>query len=84
MQRVCRIFGLARSTAYYLKARGAIPVDQRPVPGKRGPVGAATDAEPVARLRAEVGRLTRDDELPGRGCRHLEGGRPFVTRRRSG
>jgi putative transposase len=51
LQRVCRIFGLARSTAYYLKAREAIPPEQRPVPRKRGPVGAATDAELVGHIR---------------------------------
>ena len=54
LQRVCRIFGLARSTAYYLKAREAIPVDRRPVPGKRGPVGAATDADLVDHIRRVV------------------------------
>src|SRR3954463_4847394 len=37
MQRVCRVFGLARSTAYYLKAREAVPPELRPVPRKRGP-----------------------------------------------
>ena len=35
LQRVCRIFGLARSTAYYLKARDAVPPERRPVPRKR-------------------------------------------------
>ena len=43
LQRVCRIFGRARSTAYYLKARDALPREGRPVPGKRGPVGAADE-----------------------------------------
>jgi putative transposase len=52
LQRVCRIFGLARSTAYYLKARDAVPVEQRPVPRKRGPVGAGTDEELVGHIRA--------------------------------
>jgi putative transposase len=51
LQRVCRIFGLARSTVYYLKARDAVPVDQRPVPRKRGPVGAGTDEELVGHIR---------------------------------
>src|SRR3954447_14004506 len=32
MQRVCRVFGMARSTAYSLKAREAVPPDQRPSP----------------------------------------------------
>ena len=40
--------------------------------------------ELVARLQAKVGQLTMDNELLGRKCQQLEGGRPFVTRRRSG
>ena len=40
--------------------------------------------ELVARLQAKVGQLTMDNELLGRKCQHLESGRPFVTRRRSG
>ena len=51
LQRVCRILGMPRSTAYYLKAREAVPVDQRPVPRKRGPVGAGTDEELVGHIR---------------------------------
>ncbi len=51
LQRVCRVFGLARSTAYYLKARDAIPPERRPAPKKRGPVGAGTDEELVGHIR---------------------------------
>ncbi len=51
LQRVCRIFGMARSTAYYLKAREAVPPERRPVAKKRGPVGAATDADLVVHSR---------------------------------
>src|SRR6185312_5662896 len=40
--------------------------------------------ELVARLQAKVGQLTMDNELLGQKCQHLEAGRPFVTRRRSG
>jgi transposase-like protein len=40
--------------------------------------------ELVARLQAKVGQLTMDNELLGRKCQHLESGRPFATRRRSG
>jgi transposase InsO family protein len=42
---------MARSTAYYLKAREAVPPEHRPVPRKRGPVGAATDDELVGQIR---------------------------------
>jgi putative transposase len=51
VQRACRIFGMARSTAYYLKAREAVPPELRPAPKKRGPVGAATDADLVGHIR---------------------------------
>jgi transposase len=40
--------------------------------------------ELIARLQAEVGQLTMDNELLGARCQHLESGRPFVTGRRSG
>jgi hypothetical protein len=40
--------------------------------------------EEIARLRAEVGRLTMDVERLDRKCQHLEAGRPFAPRRRSG
>ena len=40
--------------------------------------------ELVARLRAKVGQLTMDNELLGQKCQHLESGRPFASRRRSG
>ena len=40
--------------------------------------------ELIARLQAKVGQLTMDNELLGQRCQHLEAGRPFVTRRRSG
>ena len=40
--------------------------------------------ELVARLQAKVGQLTMDNELLGTKCQHLESGRPFAPRRRSG
>ena len=67
LQRVCRIFGLARSTAYYLKARGATPPDQRPVPRKRGPVGAGTDEELVGPIR----RVLAESPFVGEGYRKV-------------
>jgi putative transposase len=67
LQRVCRIFGLARSTAYYLKARDAVPVDQRPMPKKRGPVGAATDADLVGHIR----RVLAEGPFHGEGYRKV-------------
>ncbi len=40
--------------------------------------------EEIARLRSKVGQLTMDNELLGQKCQHLESGRPFAPRRRSG
>ena len=67
LQRVCRIFGLARSTAYYLKAREATPPDQRPAPRKRGPVGAATDDDLVGHIRTALA----DSPFTGEGYRKV-------------
>jgi putative transposase len=67
LQRVCRIFGLARSTAYYLKAREAIPPGQRPVPKKRGPIGAGTDEELVGHIR----RVLAEGPFTGEGYRKV-------------
>jgi putative transposase len=67
VQRACRIFGLARSTAYYLKAREAVPPEQRPVPRKRGPVGAGTDEELVGHIR----RVLAESPFHGEGYRKV-------------
>ena len=67
MQRVCRIFGLARSTAYYLRARAAIPPEQRPVPGKRGPKGPCSDEELVGHIR----RVLAESPFHGEGYRKV-------------
>ena len=67
LQRVCRIFGLARSTAYYIKARDAVPPEERPVPGKRGPVGAATDEVLVGHIR----RVLAESPFVGEGYRKV-------------
>ena len=67
MQRVCRIFGLARSTAYYLKARQDVPPELRPAPRKRGPVGAATDEELVGHIR----RVLAESPFTGEGYRKV-------------
>jgi putative transposase len=67
LRRVCRILGLARPTAYYLKAREAVPPERRPVPEKRGPVGAATDADPVGHIR----RVLAESPSHGEGYRKV-------------
>ncbi|QDV39688.1 IS2 transposase TnpB (plasmid) [Tautonia plasticadhaerens] len=68
MQRACRIFGLARATADALKAREAVPPEQRPAPGKRGPAGAAgaaTDEGLVVHIR----RVPAESPFTGEGYR---------------
>jgi putative transposase len=67
LRRVCRIFGPARPTAYYLEAREAVPPERRPVPGNRGPVGAATDLDPVGHIR----RALAESPSHGGGCRKV-------------
>ena len=67
MQRACRIFGLARPTAYYLRAREAAPPEQRPAPRKRGPVGAAADEELLGHIR----RVLAGSPFVGEGYRKV-------------
>ena len=67
MQRVCRLFGMAHSTAYYLKAREAVPPEERPTPKKRGPVGAATDEDLVGHIR----RVLAESPFHGEGYRKV-------------
>jgi putative transposase len=67
VQRVCRIFGMARSTAYYLKARESVPPEERPSPKKRGPLGAATDDDLVGHIR----RVLAESPFHGEGYRKV-------------
>jgi putative transposase len=67
LQRVCRTFGMARSTAYHLRTREATPPERRPVPRKRGPVGAGTDEELVGHIR----RVLADSPFHGEGYRKV-------------
>jgi putative transposase len=70
LQRACRIFGAARSTAYYLKAREAVPPGRRPVPKKRGPLGAAAGADLVGQIR----RALAGGPFHGEGYREVWAG----------
>ena len=67
LQRVCRVFGLARSSAYFLKAQAAVPAEQRPIPKKRGPVGAASDDDLVGHIRQALA----DSPFVGEGYRNV-------------
>ena len=67
LQRVCRVLGLARSTIYFLKARDAVPQDQRPALKKRGPLGAASDDDLVGHIRQALA----DSPWTGEGYRKV-------------
>ena len=67
LQRVCRVLGLARSSTYYLKARAAVPPEQRPALKKRGPLGAASDADLVGHIRTALA----DSPFTGEGYRKV-------------
>jgi putative transposase len=58
---------MARSTAYYLRARDALPADRRPVPRERGPAGAATDGDLVGHIR----RVMAESPSHGEGHRKV-------------
>ena len=45
MARVCRLWDLPRSTVYYRRYQATIPIDQRPEPRRRGPLGACSDED---------------------------------------
>ncbi len=51
LARVCHAWRVARSTVYWQRARAALPPEQRPVPRKRGPRTALTDAQLTERIR---------------------------------
>ena len=67
LQRVCRLWRMARSTVYDQRRREAISSDQRPAPRKRGPVGACTDEQLVEHIR----RVLRESPFHGEGYRKV-------------
>jgi len=54
VMRVCRVWDVARSTLYAQRAREAVPVEQRPVPRKRGPDGPCSDEQLAGHIRADL------------------------------
>jgi hypothetical protein len=65
LARVCRIWGLPRSTLYFQRHRRTIPVEERPGPKKRGPFGACPDEE----LVGHIGRIPTESPFHGEGYR---------------
>jgi putative transposase len=55
VERVCRVWGVARSSFYAARAAGA---EERPrrTPGRRGPKPAISDADLLAGIRADLAR----------------------------
>jgi transposase InsO family protein len=52
LARVCRLWDLPRSTVYFRRHQRTIPIEQRPEPKRRGPLGACTDGELVGHIRS--------------------------------
>jgi putative transposase len=51
LTRVCRTWGLPRSTLYFRRHKVNIPVEQRPDPKRYGPLGPCPDEELVGHIR---------------------------------
>jgi hypothetical protein len=55
LARVCRLWGLPRSTVYFRRHRATTPMDQRPEPKSRSPLGACSDEDLVVHIRRMLG-----------------------------
>lgn len=55
VERVCRVWGVARSSFYAARSAGAEERPQR-TPGRRGPKPAISDADLLAAIRADLAR----------------------------
>jgi transposase InsO family protein len=67
LARVCRLWDLPRSTVYYRRYQSTIPIDQRPEPKRRGPLGACSDEDLVAHIR----RILAESPFHGEGYRKV-------------
>src|SRR5262249_5589544 len=67
LARVCRAWDLPRSTVYFQRDQRTTPIDQRPEPGRRGPLGACTDEELVGHIR----RILTESPFHGEGYRKV-------------
>jgi hypothetical protein len=65
LARVCRIWDLPRSTLYFQRHQRIIPLEGRPEPRKRGPLGACPDEELVGHIR----RILSESPFHGEGYR---------------
>ena len=67
LARVCRLWDLPRSTVYFQRHQRTIPLEQRPEPKRRGPLGACSDEELVGHIR----RILTESPFHGEGYRKV-------------
>jgi putative transposase len=67
LARVCRLWDLPRSTVYLRRHQATIPIDQRPEPKRRGPLGACSDEDLVGHIR----RILTESPFHGEGYRKV-------------
>jgi transposase InsO family protein len=67
LARVCRLWDLPRSTAYFRRHQWTIPIERWHAPGKRGPLGPCTDEELLGRIR----RVLAASPFHGEGYRKV-------------
>jgi putative transposase len=54
LARACRLWDLPRSTVYFQRHPRAIPLELRPEPKRRGPIGPCSDEELVGHIRRKL------------------------------
>jgi putative transposase len=67
LARVCRTWDLPRSTLYFQRHQRTIPLEVRPEPKKRGPLGACPDEDLVGHIR----RILTESPFHGEGYRKV-------------
>ena len=67
LARVCRTWDLPRSTLYFQRHQRTIPIEQRPEPKRRGPLGPCSDEELVGHIR----RILTESPFHGEGYRKV-------------
>lgn len=65
LARVCRLWDLPRSTLYLRRHQRTIPIEQRPVPKRRGPLGCCSDEGLVGHIH----RILTESPFHGEGYR---------------
>jgi transposase InsO family protein len=67
LARVCRTWDLPRSTVYAQPDQRTIPIDQRPEPKMRGPLGPCSDEDLLGHIR----RILTESPFHGEGYRKV-------------